>query len=350
MIRKARNWWRKQIYRPKSGFFRVFAPWYIKNRDKAKYVVFYYYNRLNALTKGKLLTTLIWDFNIEFTSYCNLNCRWCILNRNKDGYMDEEFLKKLLDKVICDPKIKVMNIALHHGGDALMHPKFEKLIQIIADKKKRSKKFPRVYITHNATLLTKKRADFIIGSGGIDLVRFSIDGGTKEKYESIRIGAKWEKTLANVNYFLDANERAGKKIETAVLTLVDSNQNPNQELSEEFKKLIGRVDRYIQRCPHNWQGQETLNDWAKEISLKGDQFVPRKGFCELIFLNIVVLWDGRVVPCCIDINARGVLGDLNKDNFLKIYHGKKRQFILKKMKKNKRNEIKLCEKCEVMFG
>jgi radical SAM protein with 4Fe4S-binding SPASM domain len=43
--------------------------------------------------------------------------------------------------------------------------------------------------------------------------------------------------------------------------------------------------------------------------------------CRAPWRSVVVLWDGRVVPCCHDANGETVLGDLKESSLAEIWAG-----------------------------
>ncbi len=55
----------------------------------------------------------------------------------------------------------------------------------------KDKGIPRINFTFNATLLNEELPRKIITSG-VDLIKFSVDGGTAQTYEKIRKGASYK--------------------------------------------------------------------------------------------------------------------------------------------------------------
>jgi len=58
----------------------------------------------------------------------------------------------------------------------------------------------------------------------------------------------------------------------------------------------------------------------------------------------VITWDGRVIPCCFDKDARHEFGDVNQQTFREIWFGKRytefREAVL-----SSRNQIDICTNC-----
>jgi radical SAM protein with 4Fe4S-binding SPASM domain len=71
---------------------------------------------------------------------------------------------------------------------------------------------------------------------------------------------------------------------------------------------------------------------------------PLNNNCLRLWMNPVITWDGKVIPCCFDKDADHIMGDLNELSFREIWHGEKfrafRETVLKK-----RREIEICCNC-----
>lgn len=322
-----------------------------KLKDKYKYDYLYYYNKIFPRLRLKTL-------NIEFTSYCNLKCKWCILDNSRPkGFMHPYLLKKIF-KEIKGWRYNIKEIILCNAGETFLHPKFKDLIAII--KKNKKKNSPKITIITNATILNEEKTKPLLDDNVIDLIWFSIDGGNKKEYEIIR-KTNWDKIIEDVQSFINIKKSKKTNLQTGVLCLISSEQKQN--VSEDFKKIMGKdlktkdffsiikrqkifsedflklledTDYFSFRSPDNWDG-------SKEMGLEKNK---KFGFCDFILTNLAILWDGRVSPCCNDLNARGVIGDLNKESLYKIYKSKKRKKMIELMKKRCRKDIFLCKNCD----
>jgi radical SAM protein with 4Fe4S-binding SPASM domain len=59
---------------------------------------------------------------------------------------------------------------------------------------------------------------------------------------------------------------------------------------------------------------------------------------------MVICWDGRVVPCCRDFDAKYILGDLNDSTLLQIWNGAE-MVRLRKAHTSSVQGIDLCQHC-----
>lgn len=174
----------------------------------------------------------------------------------------------------------------------------------------------------------------ILKSNALDDVSFSIDGGNKKDFEYIRRGAKWEKVLKNANDFIDLKNQLGKEVKVGIRSIFIKKPN----YSHEFRELIEKVDNYWPIKPHDWDGSKKFTD----LKIKKE---PRRSFCNFIFRNLVILWDGRVSPCCSDLNGRGIIGNFKKQSIRQIYFCKARKTMIEKMARGQRQKITLCQNC-----
>jgi len=266
--------------------------------------------------------------NIELTNHCNLTCLWCPGSgeRNK-GFMSFDTFTTILNNILSD-KIIVNEIHLYNVGESLLHPDFPKIVQFLGALSKK----PKIVLVTNGTLLSDSIMDQIIESKGIDTIQFSIDGGTKESYEQLRQGAKWEDTLKKISHFLQKNN---KRIKTGLITI-----DMGVPFSEEFKKIIEKVDNFDFRPPHNWTGNEDLKDYPFERS-----FNPHP--CWHIQNNLAILWNGDITLCCADLHGRGIFGNIHLDTLENFWKGHRLTTFRKQMTGRKK-EIELCKNCSIL--
>lgn len=291
--------------------------------------------------------TSITEINIEFVSYCNLRCKLCSLDHTKTKIrMSPEILKRFFENFIKDKRFcGVKTIHLYNAGEVLLHPKLAEMLNIINDYKltaaHQSVPFPKISLLTNATLLDQENSEILINSGLLDHIRFSMDGGSKEKFEEMRSRAKWEAFVKNVSQFCQLNKKNSKPISTGIITLVEYHNKLNtQWMSGEFKDLLNLVDGYELRYAHNWGGDLEI----EELKLRNKK--NYKIGCSLLMHQLVLLPNGDITVCCADLNSKGVIGNITKDSLFDIYRKPQRLEMLKKFIKGKKKDIDLCKDCE----
>jgi len=265
--------------------------------------------------------------NIELTNHCNLTCRWCVGTGNRPkGFMDYDLFTSIFNEINSN-ELLINEIHIYNVGETLLHPDFFKIIKYIGKFSKR----PKIVLVTNATLLTEHIIHQIITSNGIDLIQFSIDGGTKESFEWLRNGANWDNTLKKVDLFLNENQG---KIKTGLITI-----DMDVKFSEEFEKIVKKVDFFDFRSPHNWTGKDELEGYPFN-----KKFNPYP--CWFVSRNMVILWNGDVTSCCADLHGRGIFGNIKNNNLNNLWKsGRLNVFRLQGLGRKK--EIELCENCSI---
>jgi radical SAM protein with 4Fe4S-binding SPASM domain len=288
------------------------------------------------------------EVNIEFTSFCNLRCSFCSLDHEKPKVkMTPELLDKFFDNLVNDGRFKKVEVIhLHNGGETLLNPQIKELLGVIKKYKdivfSRELKFPTVYLLTNGTPLTEKKTVEIITSGAVDVMEFSMDGGSPQRFEEMRIKAKWDLFYKNIKYFCDENKQAGNKIKTNIISVIDAKYPLKTDwMDKQFVEVLDMVDNYELRHPHTWAG---------EVDIEGDssnnKTKPHKVGCGLLMNQLVFLPDGNVTVCCVDLNGKGVVGNINDNSLFDIYYSPKRTKWLELMFKGRKSEIDLCKNCD----
>ena len=257
--------------------------------------------------------------NIELTNYCNLNCRWCAGSGKRErGFMDFNTFKVTVDHLLSH-NIIVHEIHLYNVGESLLHPDFCKFVEFLGKLKKK----PKIVLVTNTTLLSDTTMDCIIESRGVDVIQFSVDGGTKETFEWLRQGAKWDDTLDKIKRFLEKNDKC---IKTGLITI-----DMGAQFSEEFRKIIEQVDLFDFRPPHDWTGQENLKNFKSKRIFNLNP-------CWHIRNNLVILWNGDVTLCCADSHGCGVFGNIHKNTIEDLWKGERLNILRKQESGRKKRD------------
>jgi radical SAM protein with 4Fe4S-binding SPASM domain len=82
----------------------------------------------------------------------------------------------------------------------------------------------------------------------------------------------------------------------------------NQQEVEMFKKIWGKNAIFGE-----------FKNWGGARHDKLEKTGERKP-CWALLNTMSVLWDGRVVPCCMDYDGKLILGDVNKNTLTEIWH------------------------------
>lgn len=310
----------------------------VKKGQELKFDLDYmrYYGPFSA---NKASTT---EINLEFSSACNLRCKFCALDHFKPKvYMSLAVLDKVFRELLHDERFSgVTTINLHNGGETLMHPDRMRLFQRIAAFKGlfkvKGKPFPKVILLTNGMLLRENLSRDLLKLHVVDEVGFSLDGGSPEAFEEMRVNARWDKFARNVEDFVELRNQIDPKVQTFGVCIVPRPYSLSDTWMEpRFRHIARELDSVEFR---------RLHDWGGKIEIEAKAEVNKKG-CDLLVKQLVVLPDGNVTICCNDLNAEGVVGNVLNTPLYNIYKSQKRLQYLKLMKTSRKDEIDLCRDC-----
>lgn len=288
-------------------------------------------------------STPVWDYPpvapytigniyIEPTNRCNLRCVMCPHSAvtMKEGFMEWGLFVKIVEDIASYHPDAF--IQLFYVGESLLHPRILDMVELL----KRSGM--RIHLATNATLLTEEIARGLIDAP-LDQITFSFEGTDKETYESIRIGAKYERVMENITRFLRRNAQAGGCVHTVVdIIEMDSTQGKIPALVEAFDGLA--VDEITRKPFLGWAGtmaHANLADRPREVP---------KCVCNRPWRMLAITWDGLYLPCCVDSQRKCVLGDAHRDSIEDAWNGPVMQDLRRKIKAGQYDEVELCRGCE----
>ncbi|MGZ5443655.1 MAG: radical SAM protein [Thermoanaerobaculia bacterium] len=143
---------------------------------------------------------------MEQNNTCNLKCRMCGFSDPRVADLPRFHMPMGLFEAIAEqvfPATTYLHMSLM--TEPFMTPDFPERLQLV-----RRYGVPYSRVVTNGTLLTERTIARIIDSG-ITTLAFSIDGGTRELYEEIRVGARLDMVLAKIELFRAMRDRLGAK-------------------------------------------------------------------------------------------------------------------------------------------
>jgi radical SAM protein with 4Fe4S-binding SPASM domain len=225
-------------------------------------------------------------------------------------------------------------VVLHIWGESLLDER-------IFDKIRYAKRHGvKTELSTNVTLLNEEKTNRIFDSG-LDVIYLCMDGVTKETYESVRRGAKFEEVVKNIEHFLSEKKRRRLGKPYTNLQIVDMNAT-HREIGE-FKKKWDKtgVDHINIKTLDTWGGQlEDVN-----VLKPADSNVPEERFhCPNLWYHAHIYWDGTLVCCDRDYNAAYPLGNV-KDGVMKAWNGEKMRRLREKHVKRDLDDVPSCSNC-----
>ncbi|RJR16735.1 MAG: radical SAM protein [Nitrospiraceae bacterium] len=236
--------------------------------------------------------------HIEPTNICNLKCRHCSTQRipnDKKGFMRLDLFKKILNE---NPQLRC--IILTRNGEPFAHNQIFDMIRLASDK--------GIYISlySNGILLNDDNIPKIFESG-LNEITFSMEGvGEYYKYNR---GKPYE------------------AIEAVINSVLEQKKKRNSPLLVGINATVIEDSRHVIDVKETW---ENIVDYVIIEPLMGGNKERRVKPCRTLWRNLVITWNGNVVPCCIDMAETLPLGDANKQSLREIFNGPKAQALRKR--------------------
>jgi len=252
--------------------------------------------------------------HIQTISYCNAHCLFCaypeVAGRVSHGIMEDAVYTKIIDEAAqYHPK----RISLLLMNEPLLDRKLPERIRYA---KQRLGGETEVTITSNGSLLTPKIIDRLIDSG-LDRIKISIQGLTKDTYEQI-MGLNYERTFQGINRLVDTLKQRKASQPKVVLSMV--NVGHNEDEIRKYKRHWRRKGIKATTVAFENKGGNIKED----ISLHpfGLQTMER---CYRFNRCAYILYNGDVIPCCADWARTVVLGNVKEKSLREIWHGDRYQ-------------------------
>jgi len=267
--------------------------------------------------------------SVEGTNFCNSACVMCghkNMQRPK-GVMPIELYKNILSQLKGWP---IESLLLSGFGEPLLDPLLEERISLA-----RSNGFGNIGIVTNASLLHPDKVSKL-RIAGLDFMHISMDGATKETYQKLRPGLDFDTIVSNLSHLLSTPKRP--RIYIQVVTLEENIDELNA-----LRRMWGpKADRLIFRQSQDWAGQVTLpNQINSPHLIARPQWPP----CRYLWDQLNIYWDGTVPLCCLDYEARQVVGSADKQSLQSIWQGGELSDIRQKHNAGHRDKIALCRHC-----
>lgn len=181
----------------------------------------------NFASRASIVSNRPLEFFVESSNACNLRCLMCNLSHNEDVKETPPVSLELIDRV-TDFYPGLLQAHLHGVGEPLLNRNLTEIIRRI----RRAGGPVVVDFFTNAMLLDRSVSEALVDAG-VDRIVFSIDGATKETYEAIHRGARWERLLKNLDGLNGVKRERGSEYPRLQLNLIAMNMN-----FHEFPELV----------------------------------------------------------------------------------------------------------------
>jgi len=274
------------------------ARFYLRNPEQGEFLLTRYSTWRSVVREGRnqlryLLRQTrsfgLTSIQLEVTNHCNMQCPMCPVNHEMErekGFMDFSLFKRIVDE---NPEAEFF--LLMNWGEPLLHPRLFEMIRYIRQRK------GRALLTTNGKLLTEVNMRALIESG-LDRVTVSLDG-VGSVYESIR-GLPYSEIKERIQKFVALRDDLKSTMAIDVNMVVFEETEATVHAFEcEWQKVVNRV----------------------QVQPKLEFSGIRKKRCKELWRgNLIVLWNGTVVPCCVDYDGKMALGNANNSTLSEIFN------------------------------
>lgn len=282
----------------------------------------------------------------EPTTSCNLRCPECPSGLRSftrpTGMLRPDLFQNIIDQLA--PTLSYLTF--YFQGEPFLHPRFLEMVRYASDK--------GIYTSTstNAHFLNDDQAKSTVLSS-LDRLTISIDGTTQDTYQSYRIGGSLDKVKEGTQRILYWKKKLKSKTPHVVFQFLVVKANEHQ-IPEVYKLAseIG-VDQVALKTAQIYdyeKGSDLIPTKEKYSRYRRDEnglFTIKNNLenhCWKMWHSCVITWDGKVVPCCFDKDAKYTLGDLTRNSFLDIWNGASYQQFRTSLLRS-RSEIAICKNC-----
>ncbi len=288
---------------------------------------------------------------IETTSRCNLRCPICPRDRmqREPGDMDVGLFTTIAEELHeHDAHNELKLVGLHFFGDPLMHPRIVEMIEIIGSRLPNLRKLGMrrdpmqgLGMSTNALLLRPELVEPLLDSR-LTTLGVSVDATTESVYRQMHGSERWDLLVENVRGLLEANVRQPRELPTIGLQYIDTPQTHDQlerfrEMWREYTEPVANV-RTVVKPFTDWAGQiedrRSSNGWFLSTP------------CRSPWEMLAIASDGRVVPCCYDMDCRMTLGRVPDQSLQEIWEGEPLKRLRERLRTGRFDNLPLCSDCD----
>ncbi|MEP7322605.1 MAG: SPASM domain-containing protein [Saprospiraceae bacterium] len=286
------------------------------------------------------------SISFEPTTACNLRCPECPSGLRSftrpTGNLKPDFFRSTIDQAAAT----LSSMMFYFQGEPFIHPEFLDMVAYAEAK--------GIYTitSTNGHFLSESNVQKILNSG-LSRIIISIDGTTQETYEQYRKEGQLKTVLEGTKRLVQARNSKGIHFPYIIFQYLVVKPNEHQiPLVKQLAKEIG-VDtvRFKTAQLYDFQnGNPLMPENIKYSRYKKNSkglFQIKNALtnhCWKLWHACVITWDGKVVPCCFDKDAKHRLGDLKSETFRSIWQGENYLAFRSKILKG-RKEIDICQNC-----
>jgi radical SAM protein with 4Fe4S-binding SPASM domain len=188
---------------------------------------------------------------------------------------------------------------------------------------------------------------------GLDRLIISIDGTTQETYEAYRKQGKLSNVIQGAKNIIQWKNKLKSKTPYVIFQFLVVKPNEHQ-IPEVYRlaKEIGADEVKLKTAQiYDFEnGNElipSIDKYSRYQKINDSQYIIKNkllNHCWKLWHSCVITWDGIVVPCCFDKDAKYNMGDLKNEPFRKIWQNKNYKNFRARIFSGRKN-IDICKNC-----
>lgn len=268
--------------------------------------------------------------NFDVCTFCNHKCTFCS-NEDKRTLKNQVTINEFHNVMNNITKhLDIQELGLSAKGEVLINKDLIKIIKAC----KEDYHIPYVYISSNGSLLTKENTNEIL-EAGLDSIKLSINGITKEEYKETHQKDDFQKVIENFRYILKLKKEKFPNVKIFISSIINK---PKEEIDEAFQKLFKEDYKLIN---NNFKYNITYTPKFEHFSVDNAKLRP----CPLALEEIYIDSDCRLGLCCKDYFKEFDFGSLLTHDFLDIYNSEEMKDIRKMHIEKTFPQDHICRKC-----
>ena len=249
---------------------------------------------------------------IDISSLCNHTCNFCA---NPQMVSKMHASSDLVYKVLKEAKKEGSEaVGLYATGEPFLNKELENFVKYA-----KQIKYKYVFVTTNGAAATPKRMKTAIDNG-LDSIKFSIHGGTKETYKKIHGKDDFDRVIANLKS-IDSYRKENNKNIKVYVSMVETFDNTSEK--EILKKIVEKyIDGWDLKKMFNSCGTMPENNLIGEIEANNIRGRGHSGVCFQPFGSFTVTAEGLLSGCVLDYHKALIIGDCNKKSLKELWESK----------------------------
>lgn len=286
-------------------------------------------------------------WSIEPTNVCDLRCPQCPsgsgwLSRRR-GFLRPEDYALMLDRIA--PHALYLNLYLQ--GEPTLHPQLPTLIRMAKER--------NLYVatSTNGQRVNAQMARQLVRSG-LDKIIVSVDGADQASYATYRVGGQLEKACQTIQYLAEYKRLIGTRAPRIEMQTLAFQHNQDQlPRMKQLAKSLGadtfrvKTAQFYTLAPDDTlrpPKSERLSRYAETAdgSLRLKRTLPNR--CFHLLTSAAVTWEGDVLPCVFDKDARHAFGNVLREDLTDIFSSRAAREFRQRIF-SKRTSIDICGNC-----